>query len=163
MSGAGSVAGLSPFVGRHAELRRLHAAMRDAFRTGRPTGILVMGEAGIGKSRMVREFLAGAASSEPGVTTLIGRCPPSDSGSAYWPLAEALREASDASLTKGTRAAAAALRRHLERLLPDASPTATELTHALAATAGLVVPRNPLDRAEPRAVHAAIRRSRPSR
>jgi DNA-binding CsgD family transcriptional regulator/tetratricopeptide (TPR) repeat protein len=161
MSGAGSVAGLSPFVGRHAELRRLHAAMRDAFRTGRPTGILVMGEAGIGKSRMVREFLAGAASSEPGVTTLIGRCPPSDSGSAYWPLAEALREASDASLTKGTRAAAAALRRHLERLLPDASPTATELTHALAATAGLVVPRNPLDRAEPRAVDAAIRRAWP--
>lgn len=42
-----------PFVGREQELRTIWAALRS-----RPPGVLVLGEAGVGKTRLVREVLA---------------------------------------------------------------------------------------------------------
>ncbi len=54
---AASLAMLTPFVGRNDELGRLRAVYRDA-RYGHGAAVLVAGEAGIGKSRLVAAFRA---------------------------------------------------------------------------------------------------------
>src|SRR5437660_4130045 len=56
------------FVGRSAELWTFERAVADA-RNGVPSVLLIGGDAGIGKSRLVSE---GAA--RTGVTPLLGRC-----------------------------------------------------------------------------------------
>src|SRR5256884_1043994 len=52
------------FVGRHDELVELRAGLEDAV-TGRGRFFLVVGEAGIGKTRLVEELAREAASSRP--------------------------------------------------------------------------------------------------
>jgi class 3 adenylate cyclase/tetratricopeptide (TPR) repeat protein len=47
---------LSPFVGRDRELRQLSLAL-DRVASGRPQAIAVVGDGGMGKSRLVHEFL----------------------------------------------------------------------------------------------------------
>ncbi|GGJ70170.1 ATP-binding protein [Streptomyces brasiliensis] len=55
------------FVGREREVAALDAALE------RPTVVLIDGEAGIGKTRLLREFLA--AQAERGCRALVGSCP----------------------------------------------------------------------------------------
>jgi DNA-binding SARP family transcriptional activator len=76
----------SAFVGRDPELRRLRAAWAGA-RQGRRRTVLVAGEAGIGKTRLVSE-LAALAEGE-GAVVLAGRCD-QHLGVPYLPLREAL-------------------------------------------------------------------------
>src|SRR5215831_8644361 len=58
-------------VGRSEELAILDAAL-DRARAGGPSTVLIGGEAGIGKTRLVTEFAAGAAAS--GARLLVGGC-----------------------------------------------------------------------------------------
>ena len=77
------------FVGRAAELDRLRTALGHAVE-GRATTRLVAGEAGIGKTRLVREFLERARTE--GTLVLVGECLPlAESGIAYAPFVSALR------------------------------------------------------------------------
>ncbi len=79
----------SAFVGREAELARLAGALEEAGR-GRAPAIVVDGESGAGKTRLLGEFAALAA--ERGATVLFGRCVDcGDAGPPYWPIIEALR------------------------------------------------------------------------
>jgi DNA-binding CsgD family transcriptional regulator/tetratricopeptide (TPR) repeat protein len=76
-------------VGRTAELARARQAIDDAA-TGRPQLVTITGEAGIGKSRLVRELVAGARAD--GSRILAGGCLDiGDASVPYLPLAEALR------------------------------------------------------------------------
>jgi class 3 adenylate cyclase len=79
-----------PMIGRTTELAELeriyHRVVRD--QEGRLTTII--GPPGIGKSRLVREFLATLPSGS-GPTVLAGRCSSYGQGITYKPLAEALR------------------------------------------------------------------------
>ena len=59
------------FVGRGEELVRLRAALEGAM-SGRVGTTLIGGEAGVGKSRLLAEFRAGAASE--GLRVLEGGC-----------------------------------------------------------------------------------------
>jgi predicted ATPase len=79
------------FVGRAGELDQLARAMARAA-SGTPSIILVGGEAGIGKSRLVAEAVASAAGRESFV--LRGSCVDlgGDDGLPFAPIAEALRE-----------------------------------------------------------------------
>jgi predicted ATPase len=70
-AGGDPKAGYSGFVGRAAEIARLSTAW-EAARTGRRHGALIMGEAGIGKSRLVAEVTAAAA--RDGAVVLSGNC-----------------------------------------------------------------------------------------
>jgi DNA-binding CsgD family transcriptional regulator/tetratricopeptide (TPR) repeat protein len=79
----------SAFVGREADLARLAAALDEAGR-GRAPAIVVEGESGAGKTRLLREFAGLAA--QRGAKVLFGRCVDcGDAGPPYWPIIEALR------------------------------------------------------------------------
>jgi len=76
------------FVGRDAELGELVAALDGAF-AGRGRLFLLVGEPGIGKSRLAQELAAQAAAR--GARVLVGRCWEAGGAPAYWPWVESLR------------------------------------------------------------------------
>ncbi len=79
----------APLVGRESELDLLELTFERASRDRRAHLFTVYGEAGIGKSRLAREFAAGL----DGATVLNGRCLPYGEGITYWPLAEMVKTA----------------------------------------------------------------------
>jgi class 3 adenylate cyclase/tetratricopeptide (TPR) repeat protein len=79
----------APFIGRDSELDLLHNTLERTLRDRRPHVFTVYGEPGVGKSRLVREFLAGVE----GTTILSGRALPYGEGVTYWPLAEMVKAA----------------------------------------------------------------------
>src|SRR5438067_63107 len=76
------------FVGRHHELVELRAGLEDAA-TGRGRFFLVVGEAGIGKTRLVEELAREAA--ERGHLVLWGRCWEGEGAPPYWPWIQVIR------------------------------------------------------------------------
>lgn len=103
-------------VGRKSELERLQAALESA-RTGAAV-VVVAGEAGIGKTRLLATFLDGAR--DQGARVLVGTCASTaDAGVAFAPLADALARL----LREDQRAAdawAPSVRSALAPLLPGA-------------------------------------------
>ncbi len=79
----------SPFVGRERERAVLETTFRDVVSDRTCHLLTVLGGAGVGKSRLLREFTGGLAGD---VTVLRGRCLPYGEGITYWPLAEIVRE-----------------------------------------------------------------------
>ena len=73
-------------VGREREL----GLLQEAWRAGGQT-LVVRGPAGIGKSRLVRELVAGVR--EAGGVVLAGRCSPTSADVPLRPLREALLSA----------------------------------------------------------------------
>jgi DNA-binding SARP family transcriptional activator len=81
------------FVGRDEELELLAATFDRLARGGRPHLVTIVGDAGVGKSRLVealRERLAGSNTS-----WYVGRCPAYGRATTYRPFAEILRERLD--------------------------------------------------------------------
>ena len=79
----------APIVGRDAELELLRQAFERTVEDRCCRLFTVIGPAGIGKSRLMTELLAGIDSS---ATVAVGRCLSYGEGITFWPLAEALRE-----------------------------------------------------------------------
>ncbi|EFE74660.1 adenylate/guanylate cyclase domain-containing protein [Streptomyces filamentosus] len=79
-----------PFVGRDAERRALDAALERTVREGTAGLLRVTGEAGIGKTRLVREWLAGRSASG-GLAYGAGRCRSYGDHGTLAPLADAVR------------------------------------------------------------------------
>jgi predicted ATPase/DNA-binding SARP family transcriptional activator len=96
----------APLVGRDAERRRLVEAFTAARRERAPVLATVLGEAGIGKTRLARELAAHVAGD---AAVLTGSCLPYGEGITFWPLRELVRQA---GAREGTR-------EELEALLPD--------------------------------------------
>jgi DNA-binding SARP family transcriptional activator len=78
----------SVFVGREAELDELLAGVEEAF-AGHGRLFLLVGEPGIGKSRLADEVIALAR--VRGARILVGRCWEAGGAPAYWPWVESLR------------------------------------------------------------------------
>lgn len=76
------------FVGRGREMAKLVGALEDA-RRGTGCLFLLVGEPGIGKSRLAEELLHRAASQ--GARTLLGRSWEAGGAPVYWPWIQALR------------------------------------------------------------------------
>jgi class 3 adenylate cyclase len=92
-----------PMVGRTAELDRLRSAIEAVRQGSAPRVVTVIGHPGIGKSRLVHEFLAEARAE---ATVLRARCLPYGEGITYLPVVELIREAIGVATTGEDPAAA---------------------------------------------------------
>jgi predicted ATPase len=81
-----------PLVGRDSELRGLAAVLKGAESERKLEVALLIGEAGVGKSRLAAELLA-----RSGTRSLMGRCLHYGEGITFWPIAEIVRSASGIS------------------------------------------------------------------
>lgn len=106
-----------PFVGRQSEaavLARHHAAAADG--SGRV--VLITGEAGIGKTRVVEEVLG-----PPGTPRVAwGRCHQGGGAPAFWPWVEALRPLVAAAPRERLRDALGSGAPELARIFPELTP-----------------------------------------
>ncbi|MGH3052679.1 MAG: AAA family ATPase, partial [Gaiellaceae bacterium] len=87
------VAGLrSAFVGRERELNALRDAYREAVEGARPRLVTILGDPGVGKTRLVREFWQWLGEQSPEPLRRTGRCLSYGQATTYWPLGEVLKE-----------------------------------------------------------------------
>jgi class 3 adenylate cyclase/tetratricopeptide (TPR) repeat protein len=77
----------TPFVGRTGEMERLQVKLDEA-KSGRGGLVFLVGEPGIGKSRMIEEFCERAG--DGGALVLTGRCFEGEWAPPYGPFAEAI-------------------------------------------------------------------------
>jgi len=82
--------GRQPLVGRAEELEVLLGRYRTAVEERRTTIATVIGDAGVGKSRLIREVVASVAGK---ATVVSGRCLSYGDGITFWPVIEAARGA----------------------------------------------------------------------
>lgn len=103
-------------VARHAELRMLQDAL-DLADSGQAGAVLLSGDAGVGKSRLLTELLTKA--NDDGHAPFLGRClDTAEAALPYLPFAEAIRQLAAYDTELRTRHQA------LARLLPDQQPRA---------------------------------------
>ncbi len=146
----------SRLVGRERELDLLENLYRATVDEARPRLVTILGEAGIGKTRLTEEFLARAGSEArlPAAVTT-GRCLPYGEGITYWALREILWGAAGILLDDTASAAGEKLRKLTLDLLGasgDGVPEAERVMFALATTAGISLMDNPLDRMSPESI-----------
>jgi class 3 adenylate cyclase/tetratricopeptide (TPR) repeat protein len=79
----------TPFVGHEHELERLRSAFEEVAAGGARL-LTVLGEPGIGKSRLARELIR---SVEEQAGVIVARCPPQGEGTTFSPLRDAFRQA----------------------------------------------------------------------
>jgi class 3 adenylate cyclase len=80
------------FVGRESELDLLRATYRRAATHSEPHLVTIVGEPGVGKTRLVRELWELLDSEDPAPVRATGRCLAYGDGITYWPLGELVRE-----------------------------------------------------------------------
>ncbi len=116
-------------VGRDAELAALTEALGAAI-GGEPGVVLLGGEAGVGKTRLVGE--AAARAREAGARVLMGTCVElGGEGLAFTPLAEALRSLIRETPPDVVDGFVGPARSELARLLPELDPAGTPGTRSL--------------------------------
>ncbi len=81
----------TPLVGRDGELFQLQTVFDRVVRDGASQLVTIVGEAGVGKTRLLRELERRLERREPRVRIRRGRCLPFGSSVVYWPLSEMLR------------------------------------------------------------------------
>ena len=94
----------SPLVGRDRRADLLESLYDRVARERRPHLVTLLGEAGVGKSRLLRELrerLGSASTSRPAFRE--GRCLPYGSGIVYWALGEVIRAEFDDRATPTPR------------------------------------------------------------
>ncbi len=82
---------LTPLVDREVELAFLRALFAKALAAASPQLALIVGEPGIGKSRLVQELFADVDARSELVTWHQGRCLPYGEGVTFWALAEIIK------------------------------------------------------------------------
>ena len=110
----------SPLVGREQELAVLRTIYERVVSEGAPQLVTLVGEAGVGKSRLLREFEQGLLGhgSHPNVRT--GRSLPYGSGIVYWALGEIMRAETGIVDSDSADAAWARFREHTRAMFLEA-------------------------------------------
>ena len=80
------VASRTPLIGRAADLQQLELVARRALHELRPFLVSVIAPAGVGKTRLLEEFLDRLTSIAPRATVAIAQCLPYGQRLTYWPL-----------------------------------------------------------------------------
>lgn len=106
----------APLVGREAELARVRQALHAASR-GRGHVVLVQGELGIGKSRLVHELAAVAVAS--GARVLVGRAYETEQILPFRPWMDAFRTGRALAHIAADRSSSRIARPELARLFPE--------------------------------------------
>jgi adenylate cyclase len=83
----------TPLIGRDEELSQLDATLDRVVREGAPYLLTLIGQAGVGKSRLLLEFESRLGGHDPMPLFLHGRCTAFGQGGVYGPLIEMLRAA----------------------------------------------------------------------
>jgi class 3 adenylate cyclase/tetratricopeptide (TPR) repeat protein len=125
----------APLVGRQEELGELERVLEAADSTRTAWLVTIVGDAGVGKSRLTGEFLERQGSR---VLALTGRCLPYGDGITFWPVAEAVKAL--AGIVNEDDSSAA-----LGKLSRLADPAGDGVTVRLASAVGLGVDPFPVE------------------
>lgn len=129
--------GLTPFVGRERELELVMDGFeRSKERRGQAFSII--GEAGVGKSRLLYEFRKRVANED--VTFLEGSCLSYSRGVSYHPVIEALKQNFDIGEADGVAAIREKVARSLKSLGAEETSTLTHLLELLSVKSDGVEP-----------------------
>lgn len=112
----------APLIAREAELARLQAWLREMWRR-RGRLVLLTGEAGIGKSRLLQELVAGAA--RQGARVLTGRAYETEQILPFRPWVDALRGGQVLGDLEGLSLRTPTWRQELARLFPELAEPGT--------------------------------------
>jgi class 3 adenylate cyclase/tetratricopeptide (TPR) repeat protein len=123
----------APLIGRDGELRLLRESFEKAAHERTAYLVTVYGQAGVGKSRLVREFVEIVGRAH----VLRGRCLPYGSGITYWPILEMLRADCEISGDDPRDEATRKLRTVVLAAFGDSSEDAEPVARRLAVMAGL--------------------------
>lgn len=105
LASAASVPAGTPLVGRASELAQLHDLLARVRRKRAPHLATVIGDPGVGKSRLLRQFELELQGRDAPPLVRHGRCLPYGSSIVYWPLGEVIR--AECAITDGDPPAAA--------------------------------------------------------
>jgi class 3 adenylate cyclase/tetratricopeptide (TPR) repeat protein len=105
-------------IGRDREVALVETAVKNAFESKRPTMIVILGEAGMGKSRLSQEIGVRAIERGP-VRFLTGRGMPYGASNAAGPISEAMRSACGITQEDDERTARVKIEATVDDLLPD--------------------------------------------
>jgi class 3 adenylate cyclase/tetratricopeptide (TPR) repeat protein len=119
-----------PLVGRGHELGRLKEAFTHAVEQDPGELVTLMGPAGVGKSRLVHEFVSEI---EDRATVIRGRCLPYGDGITFWPIVGVLRDAAGIRQFDSSTEA----RTKISALLPQDGDDAALVSDRLAGLLGL--------------------------
>src|SRR3954454_7595155 len=132
-------AAATPFVGRVHELELLESLYARVVSESRAHLVTVIGQAGVGKTRLLRETDTRLGASEPAPVIRVGHCLPYGSGVVYWALGEIVR--SEASIVDNDSADSAwqKLCRYVEDLREDPADEPGIQSQRMAALIGRLV------------------------
>ena len=99
----------SVFVGREAEFAELRDRYGRVASDGEPHLVSILGDAGVGKTRLTREMWGWLSAQSPEPIRRTGRTLSYGQGATYWPLGEVLKEHFGIAESDPPEAAAAAL------------------------------------------------------
>ena len=141
-------------VGRSRELTLLDTLYADCIEAARPGLVTILGDAGVGKSRLTEEFVTSVGSRGEGSVVYRGRCLPFGVGITYWALREIIWSAAGILIDDGAEVAAEKLRRLLGTLFEGAAELEEHdrVLFAVATTAGISLPGNPLEGISPETI-----------
>jgi class 3 adenylate cyclase/tetratricopeptide (TPR) repeat protein len=110
----------APLIGREDESGLLQSLFDRVVRERRPHLVTVIGQAGVGKSRLLRELAVRISERQEKTAFRVGRCPAYGAGLAYWALGEIIREQFEIVDTDDSEVAWAKLLRGVESVVSEA-------------------------------------------
>ncbi|MBX3272797.1 MAG: tetratricopeptide repeat protein [Sandaracinaceae bacterium] len=145
-----------PLVGQHEVTQAIHAGITSAFEGGKPTVVVLEGERGTGKTRLLFHASEVAARMRGDCRVLYGACRAQGADGYYAPFGRMLLERFGVTPSSSPSSVRGAMATHVSEALQSADAiTVAETTHLLGHVAGVPFPDSPFlrDDGEPGQLH----------